>query len=199
MKFLSNSYVERRSKELLDRWTEAEGVPGFVFPIDVTRLSTDFLGIEVKFGSLATGTIAEFRVSDEVFILDRVQNKNSRRARFSIAHEIGHLMLHSALGRGIFCRDSDSNRKELQANRFAAALLMPAVDLIECVAEQATGLGRFARRAADADLVAASTWLRSMLRQAPLKSSSSAAVTRKFDVSLQSLTVRLLQLHVIMG
>jgi Zn-dependent peptidase ImmA (M78 family) len=62
------------------------------------------------------------------------------RQRFSIAHEIGHACLHLARGRqeaffvdppaGVFFRDSKASRgedsKEIEANQFAAALLMPS-------------------------------------------------------------------------
>ena len=46
-----------------------------------------------------------------------------RRARFSIAHELGHLLLcHNPLGHIGGPRDSDQER---QADRFASELLMP--------------------------------------------------------------------------
>jgi hypothetical protein len=67
-------------------------------------------------------------------------NKQPGRERFTKAHEIGHWVLHidksvldqpSLFGDGdetqdaILCRDGDKSRLEWQANRFAAALLMP--------------------------------------------------------------------------
>src|SRR6266700_4245422 len=62
------------------------------------------------------------------------------RQRFSIAHEIGHAWLHLAKATresffvdppaGVFFRDSKASRgedqKEIEANQFAAALLMPS-------------------------------------------------------------------------
>ncbi len=61
------------------------------------------------------------------------------RQRFSIAHEIGHAWLHLSRATresffvdppaGVFFRDSNASRgedqKEIEANQFAAALLMP--------------------------------------------------------------------------
>lgn len=50
------------------------------------------------------------------------------RQRFTVAHEIGHLILHPI---GTFFRDERFNGKqpweEIQANRYAAELLMPAL------------------------------------------------------------------------
>lgn len=50
------------------------------------------------------------------------------RKRFTIAHELGHLLLHDP---GVAFRDDTftGNWKEVQANRFAAGLLMP-LDLV---------------------------------------------------------------------
>jgi Zn-dependent peptidase ImmA (M78 family) len=60
---------------------------------------------------------------------------NSRHAptrqRFTVAHEIGHLLIHK--GQPVFIdrfvrvnwRNGESNREEVQANAFAAELLMP--------------------------------------------------------------------------
>jgi Zn-dependent peptidase ImmA (M78 family) len=65
-------------------------------------------------------------------------NHHPNRQRFSIAHEIGHLLLHEGerihidrIGRGYHLnwRDAESgagtNEKEMEANLFAAELLMP--------------------------------------------------------------------------
>lgn len=49
---------------------------------------------------------------------------SAERQRFDCAHELGHLLLHSDLDR-VHGRD-----KELEANRFAAAFLMPARGVI---------------------------------------------------------------------
>lgn len=52
------------------------------------------------------------------------------RQRFTVAHEIGHYLLHrNEIGAGVvdsvMYRSSLSSRKEAEANRFAAALIMP--------------------------------------------------------------------------
>jgi hypothetical protein len=56
------------------------------------------------------------------------------RRRFSVAHEVGHFLLHAgSVGQRVFCRvgdlrpdpDSPERLREREANRFAAELLMP--------------------------------------------------------------------------
>jgi hypothetical protein len=56
------------------------------------------------------------------------------RRRFSVAHEVGHFVLHALRAEeAVFCRPADvhadvdaaARRREREANRFAAELLMP--------------------------------------------------------------------------
>lgn len=57
------------------------------------------------------------------------QSESLNRQRFTMAHEIGHAVLHIADGPGMVdlrqSIDHPQNQKEKEANQFAAALLMP--------------------------------------------------------------------------
>jgi Zn-dependent peptidase ImmA (M78 family) len=67
------------------------------------------------------------------------------RQRFSIAHEVGHFVLHHKLSNifidkkytTVFLRDKSSEtgeyRREVQANQFAASLLMPKSLLVDAI------------------------------------------------------------------
>jgi predicted transcriptional regulator len=58
---------------------------------------------------------------------------SSRRDRFTIAHELGHYLLHSRLGeRPLRANRSGSNRAEWEANWFAAGFLMPRDRFAKC-------------------------------------------------------------------
>ncbi len=48
------------------------------------------------------------------------------RARFTVAHELGHFVLHRRQGIYFMCQENSKRLAERQANRFAAELLMPA-------------------------------------------------------------------------
>ena len=56
-------------------------------------------------------------------------SESLNRQRFTIAHEIGHIVLHSIDAAGIVDLrqniDAPNDQKEIEANQFAAALLMP--------------------------------------------------------------------------
>jgi len=47
------------------------------------------------------------------------------RARFTVAHELGHFVLHRRQGIYFMCQENSKRLAERQANRFAAELLMP--------------------------------------------------------------------------
>lgn len=66
----------------------------------------------------------------------------AERQRFTVAHEIGHFLLHREdIGAGvvdsIMYRSGLSSRKEVEANRIAAAIVMPA----EAVSDELRRLG----------------------------------------------------------
>ena len=73
------------------------------------------------------------------FVINLSPLSGGTRARFTIAHELGHYILHSNLGARPLkiCRDGEG-RLEWEANWFAAGFLMPAREMREKMAE---GLG----------------------------------------------------------
>ena len=100
------------------------------------------------------------------------------RQRFTIAHEIGHFVLrhqfargeHVHVDRGIVVSQrgphsaSGVDRKEVEANQFAACLLMPA----DLVTQEVAACG-----------------------ESPLVDSQVSALASTFDVSEQAMTIRL--------
>lgn len=65
-----------------------------------------------------------------------IENQLETRKRFTIAHELGHFFLHFATSQEdmsddaiSFNRDDNSDKTEWGANKFAAELLMPTVDV----------------------------------------------------------------------
>lgn len=108
------------------------------FPIDVEGLCkslgieiqyVDFSAIEGKVGKEISGAIQK---RDGTYTILVNEDESDVRARFTIAHELGHYFLHVKDDpRQIvtsFRRDRSS--RETEANKFAAELLMPR-ELIE--------------------------------------------------------------------
>jgi Zn-dependent peptidase ImmA (M78 family) len=156
-------------------------------PIDVYDIAQR-LGIEVRRqagrGSDISGAI--MREGDRVIIGVNAAHPRIRQ-RFTVAHELGHYRLHddslrvdhdyvelpgdvrarpAAFRNQVSSQATDPN--EVEANRFAAALLMP-LDLIK----------------------------RSLRRyRAPLDESAVNALAKAFDVSAQAMSYRLINLGV---
>ena len=196
VRYLASDTIERRAATLLKTWSLA--VNGEVsIPIDVAAIATDFFGLEIKFEDLESGIVAQFIPVEDVIVLDRRQNHNERRARFSIAHELGHVELHSELGLSKLCRDLDSSRLEIQANYFAGALLMPADHMLERIAGELVSLGRFTRRVVDEDVQAACRLMHTLLsRTTPwLSEEQLQRYADEFHVSATAMCCRLEQLQ----
>ena len=129
----SSRVLRREATKLLDRC----GVTAPAVPVD--RIAKQ-IGAELKFlayeGELA-GMLARSGGSPVIGV-NSLHHRN--RQRFTIAHELGHLLLHDLdvhIDRDFRVRHRDATSAtatdplEVEANRFAAELLMPYVMLME--------------------------------------------------------------------
>lgn len=151
-------------------------------PVDVEGLA-GALGAEVRRQPFY-GDVSGMLLRDGGRILIGLNETHSeRRQRFSIAHELGHLVLHR--GKPLFVdhtvrvnlRDSRSatgtEREEIEANAFAAQLLMPE----PLVTEAVQAVRSRARLLSDEQLV--------------------QKLAEQFDVSPQAMGFRLVNLVII--
>jgi len=100
-----------------------------VAPVRLSELAKA-LGVPVKAATLAPGISGEIRPDENGFVIRINRHDPAKRQRFSVAHELAHFLLHSdQIGTGIaddvLYRSSLSDRREAQANRLAADILMP--------------------------------------------------------------------------
>ena len=100
-----------------------------VAPVRLSELAKAF-GIPVKAATLAPGISGEIRPDENGFVIRINRHDPAKRQRFSVAHELAHFLLHAdQIGSGIaddvLYRSSLSDRREAQANRLAADILMP--------------------------------------------------------------------------
>ena len=129
-------HIEEKTSALLNEVGITEA------PIDPIKCAKH-LGVEVKPVSISDDISGLFVIKDKMAHL--IYNKNERnrkRQRFTIAHELGHYVLHRniplIIDKGYreitFNRDLSSTtgeiRREREANAFAASLLMPR-DIVE--------------------------------------------------------------------
>jgi Zn-dependent peptidase ImmA (M78 family) len=105
------------------------------------------LGVSVKAATLGPGISGEIRPTpDGVGYVIRINRHDPpKRQRFTVAHELAHIILHrDEIGNGIeddvLYRSGLSDRREQQANRLAADILMPE-DLLDEAKEAAEEKG----------------------------------------------------------
>lgn len=103
-------------------------------PTDVDGLARE-LGIIVLYEDLGPNVAGMITVDDtdgpDRYIIRVHENDPKRRRRFTLAHEVGHFLLHRDLMDGnivdnTMYRSALGEWYERQANRFAADLLLPA-------------------------------------------------------------------------
>jgi Zn-dependent peptidase ImmA (M78 family) len=112
-------------------------------PVRISSLAKA-LGVEVKAATLPAGISGEIRPNKprgNHYVVRINRHDPSRRQRFTAAHEIAHFLLHiNEIGAGIsddvLYRSSLSDRREAEANRLAADILMPE-DLVREALETA--------------------------------------------------------------
>lgn len=154
-------------------------------PVPVEQIACA-LGIDVRATRPDDISLSGFLVRDDgtgKAIMGVNQEHHSHRKRFTIAHEIGHFLLHtgqeiyvdesSKSGLRISLRNENSGEgkdvSEIEANEFAAELLMPIKLLQHDIA------------------------LYNMIDEDDLEKSIDK-IARKYDVSRQALTYRLVNL-----
>jgi Zn-dependent peptidase ImmA (M78 family) len=98
-------------------------------PVKVGNIASQ-LGVKIKVSTLQTGISGEIRNESGQYVIRVNRHDTKERQRFTIAHEIGHFMLHKELiGDGIIddalYRSKLSDKLEAEANKFAADILMP--------------------------------------------------------------------------
>jgi Zn-dependent peptidase ImmA (M78 family) len=144
-------------------------------PVPVLAIAKSH-GIVVRFGPLPDDLSGFLVREDERTVIGVNSRQAKPRQMFTLAHELGHFFLHPSSNfvdrKFIYFRDPRSSKavdiKEMQANEFAAELLMPE-RLIR---------GYLKDRAVDLE-----------------DDESLANLARQFEVSSQALTFRLLNLN----
>lgn len=128
---ISSEHIEFKASELLSQYFESVQKP-IEFPIPVEDIAEFYLGYALTYTT--DGIFSDPDVlggicfnNQTIFINMSVEAHEGRHA-FTIAHEIGHHVLHRPyykIANHLLCRNKDKPIYELQADRFAAALLLP--------------------------------------------------------------------------
>jgi Zn-dependent peptidase ImmA (M78 family) len=97
--------------------------------LKIVDLISTFNDVEIKYEAMDASKSGSLSYIDGKWIMCINSNHNIKRQRFTMAHELGHYMLHkgknTAFADTTFFRSDDMSSIEYQANEFAARLLMP--------------------------------------------------------------------------
>lgn len=155
----------------------------YTLPINVTKLAKEH-GAKIVIDDLTSSHLSGFAFQkNNEKIIGVNESESEERKRFTIAHELGHLFLHKNAvnydqGGIMLFRDGHSSEgtdlREVQANRFAAELLMPEPSIREDLAKEKTF-----------DLMNDSELLRPFVSK----------MAKKYKVSEQAMSIRLAALY----
>ncbi len=132
---LSTAHIEDKATSLREAALEKLGLDASG-PVPVEQIAEMYLGYELEFfreeKTLPSSVIGGIDFFKKTIIINSSIEGHIGRYSFTIAHEIGHHVLHRDLfvaakvGDKIMCRGG-ANRsiEEIQADKFAEALLMP--------------------------------------------------------------------------
>jgi Zn-dependent peptidase ImmA (M78 family) len=166
---MSASTAEQKAQELLVEMRAQ-------VPIDVSA-TAEFLGLSIVEEDLEDSVSGMLVVKDGHGVIGVNEHHHPNRRRFSVAHEIGHYLLHRkgasvfVDSTPVFFRDQISSegtkQQEIEANAFAAELLIPAASLRERLDGQPVD---------------------------PYDDVAVQRLAKMFDVSAQALTIKLVRL-----
>lgn len=170
----TSAQIEAEAKALLEQ------THSFKVPVPVETVVRR-LGLKLESAMLGDDVSGVLVITEGQGFIGYNVEQPPVRQRFTIAHECGHFVLHSTTSElfidkrymAIFRRDRTSstgdNNQEVQANRFAAAMLMPAELIRKEVASTDFDLG-------DEEAI--------------------TALAEKFQVSKQAMSLRLASLGI---
>ena len=129
---------ERAAEDLLRRF-------GCIVPIQIEEIATK-LGLEIVRQPMEDSVSGMLIIKQEGGTIGVNENHHPNRQRFSIAHELGHYILHRndmnvfLDTSPIFFRDESSadgsKVREIEANHFAAEILMPREVLVPYIRQE---------------------------------------------------------------
>jgi len=132
------SKAQREATKLLERYGDS-------VPVDVVQIAKE-CGLTIRKEDLEEEVSGMLVIQDDHAVIGVNKNHHPNRQRFTVAHELGHFLLHAKSSQifvdasPVFYRDEQSSEgtktQEIEANIFAAELLMPEAALKEMLSRR---------------------------------------------------------------
>ena len=117
--------------------------------IDIKKIA-ECENIKIVYVELDSAVSGYLKLENGNWVIGVNQSHNSKRQRFTIAHELGHFYMHReknlAFEDTTFFRDSVNSSIEFAANEFAANLLMPETKVRDAINSGMKSLEELATR-----------------------------------------------------
>ena len=187
--------VEEQARLCLDKCTQKLGLKQLPLPVPVEQFIEGPLGIDFgiedlsRFSDGSSDVLGACFIEQRQILVSETLLDNDGRYRFTCAHELGHMILHADRQAPMF-RDTqvatwpEQQNIEREADRFAAALLMPVHELIRTLI-QTLQSKRLELKHAITELMLDTAQSLYLWKKIILP-----AITRRFDVSLQAAIYR---------
>jgi len=135
------SRIESLAQQKLDELKEADGK--MTFPIDPFRL-LDMNDVVIRFSNFDKLEGLLLYEKDKTSFVGINVNRPISRQRFTAAHELGHIVLHTSGNNNNFLCPINGSRKSIEneADRFSSFLLMPTTELLRQVDKYKNCLGK---------------------------------------------------------
>ena len=133
IEYLSDEMIESQAMVNILEFNKRVG-NNFSFPIYPEEILKKLWDIETEYVDVlpeleGVPILASYSPKNKKILVNSTENKNSGRLSFTLAHELGHVSLHSFAVKNQNCSNYDlginSEKIERQADKYAAALLMP--------------------------------------------------------------------------
>jgi len=132
--------VDAQHRQVLDRHLSNS-------PPKLGQLAKD-LGIQIKVSSLGTGISGQIKKENDSYVIRVNRHEARERQRFTIAHELAHFLLHrhvidsstDGIKDNVLYRSGEPERIEYEANRLAADIVMPMVQVNKALTENFSGI-----------------------------------------------------------
>lgn len=118
--------------------------------LNIENVIKTFSDIEVRYEQMAPNESGSFKFDNNKWIITVNRNHHKNRQKFTLAHELGHYILHREKNISIvdttFFRNNEIDSVEYTANEFAAKLLMPKERLEFLISQGARNIGELAEK-----------------------------------------------------
>lgn len=137
IRYIKEKEISQKADDLLNTFKKQYPQPQNNIEINIEAIAS-FLGLKVYFqdlkSSFSSNVLGMIIPSEKTIFIDKSiepigKNKdiNEKVLRFTLAHEIGHYILHKDYDPAFFygLNKQEKIRVEIQANKFASNILMP--------------------------------------------------------------------------